>query len=1047
MTYLDFAAVDSMTEVLAQADLTDLVAVWVQGPGDRMHLVYNSPALPDRIPAGCEATRLDDLAEMEPGTFDGLSASLAALDTLRPDLCTKGPNYYPLEAVYERLGQRRALHLSMHNLARHLARYLKDLPPAAWNDRQRVAVKILKLCLPALLDQREAAGQTTAGLIAVRPGPDLAAFVEGQKGEWIEADAQPGELAQPFHRDWTVALEEIACLGLGFDQGTPRMLELRGILQQAGYTGALRASCRALARRFAARAESRDEYWRPAWTLMAEAWLSGEDVTDLVAFFPHAAFGRFAETGEGLRVYRSLGEQARGLTPGPRWSLADLARRAIPDQFRCCAFSLIPLDAITTPMKSIVEPGDLGRLLWKAGHDASLAETLLLLARDGVQGGAGNNWMSPRTLCGLARRAVMSISLGNPWTWRQGRHEQLLGIAYQVLKQALTSQAEATGEPADDYYHGLIGWYGCHDAGGDDVSLRLHRMAVRLRAFLRTTRLDEDDPHVLCARYLIEVEEAALYPLATAGSGRDAYPSLAGHLSPTDTGHGDALVARQQAGLDCLSREFEGAWIALRELRADQHHIIVHERNLNLQQRKLERLLTHARRLQRSLFVPPHESAVLGYIYGREIRDLERRVHELRTEARLEILPVNPRVDFLREVELAFEVRNTSRIEARDVEIVLARDPSFELLEHSSIREFAALLPGAPERFSYRIRAVQQPSATFTLSYSYRGLGGSQNEPIQLPVRSLDQAPFKMKGDPYQFGRAITNPADFYGRGEEMRRLLASLYRGGHTNFMLRGPRRMGKTSMLWMLKAALETPDVRRRFEIPPHWDGALERFRPVLLDLQAHTVQDEQSYLTHFFYGLLDAVSRVLSPDLRPRLLDRFEERWPEVDVPRAALEGLGRALARDRGAQVAVLLDEYDEIYRPQGRILDTALRHVVQNEPRLTWIIASTQFLFKEGKSYGSPWFNILDIVELDCLSERAGQRLIEEPSSNEQVEWQSDAIVALMDETGRHPSFLQLFCSRIMTYLNRETQNYVLPATITELAEQACRRAGDHPQPL
>jgi hypothetical protein len=157
--------------------------------------------------------------------------------------------------------------------------------------------------------------------------------------------------------------------------------------------------------------------------------------------------------------------------------------------------------------------------------------------------------------------------------------------------------------------------------------------------------------------------------------------------------------------------------------------------------------------------------------------------------------------------------------------------------------------------------------------------------------------------------------------------------------------------------------------------------------------------------------------------------------VDAPRAVLEQLDVAFDRRPYARVVVLLDEYDEIYRPQGRSLDAALRHVVQNEQRLTWIIASTQFLFKESKLYGSPWFNILDIVELDCLSDRAAQRLVEEPSRSERVAWQSDAIVALLDETGRHPAFLQLFCSKIMSFLNRERQNYVLPRTIAALADQ------------
>jgi DNA polymerase III delta prime subunit len=333
------------------------------------------------------------------------------------------------------------------------------------------------------------------------------------------------------------------------------------------------------------------------------------------------------------------------------------------------------------------------------------------------------------------------------------------------------------------------------------------------------------------------------------------------------------------------------------------------------------------------------------------------------------------------------------------------------------------------------VRAAHQSDAAFNFSYTYRGLNERRQVPLRLPVHSLNQAPFSMKGDPYKFGRAIQNPADFYGREKEIKKLLSSLARGGHTNFLLQGPRRMGKTSTLYMLKHALVEPHIRRRFDIPPQWDDALNQYRPVMLDLQASHFQDDRVYVTRFFRTLLRAVSNDIAPRLCDELLQNFDQRQQEIGTPRAVLEQLRRVFDHQPRARAVVLLDEYDELYRPQGRALDMALRHVVQAEQRLTWIIVSTQFLFKEGKSHGSPWFNILDIIELDCLSSKAAQRLIEEPSRNEQVEWQSNAIVALLDETGGHPAFLQLFCSRVMSHLNQERQNYVLSETIATLAEQ------------
>lgn len=1030
MTRLDFSAMYRIEGTLGKVPLDDLVAVFSRVEPAPLLLVYNSAAPPTSLARNCEAVVLDDLREVDLEAYGGLFVGISALDVIRDDLVTKGPAFYSLARMLVRLGRRPILHRTLHNLAYYLVDFLQTLSVADPIRYQRVVIKVLQLALPTLLDRR-----SVKDLAAVRPGPDLAAFVGGQGGQWLSVGDDLASLAVSERDDWVVALEEMSVFNPRIDPHSRSFVELRGVLQQAGYGSVLHQTCRALSEHCARKAVHRPELWPPAWALMAESWLAREDAEDLVAFFPHADFGHFAATGEGLRVYRVLSPHARKLTPGPRWALADLALQPLPEAFRRRVFSLVPLPSIAGGGCANTIQAELGGPLSRAGHDVALAQTLSMLARDGMDSEPVASTLSPATLTDLARRGVLLTSLGNPWVWRQGRYEQLLSTAYQILRSSLLNQARAMPGTAGDYHRALVDWYDCYQAQGADVPKLLHQMATRLRAFLRAARQEENDPYLVNARQLLEVEEAALYPLATAGSGEEVYPPLDARALPSDLERVHTLLARQTSRADCLSPVFERAWGQLRRLRNEHHQVQTRERNVDVQQRKLKELLAHARRHRRLVFAPPHEMAVLQSIYDREIANLERHVHELETEARLEIVPLNPRVDFQREVDLVFEVRNTSRVEAHDVELVLARDPTFELLERSSIREFPSLQPGVPERFSYRVRAVHQPNASFQFTYTYRSLEERQRFPVRLPVRSLDEAPFEMKGDPYQFGRAIQKPADFYGREDEMKKLLSSLYRGGHTNFLLRGPRRMGKTSMLYMLQHALEEAAIRRRFDIPEYWDASLARYQPVMLDLQAFSFGDDAAHIPRFFRTLLDATCAAIAPALCDRLLAGFDRRWKQVDPPRAVLEQLDVVFDHHPRARVVVLLDEYDEIYRPQGRSLDTALRHVVQNEQRLTWIIASTQFLFKESKLYGSPWFNILDILELDCLSDRAAQRLVEEPSRGEQVAWQSDAIVALLDETGRHPAFLQLFCSKIMSYLNRERQNYVLPRTIATLADQ------------
>lgn len=780
--------------------------------------------------------------------------------------------------------------------------------------------------------------------------------------------------------------------------------------------------------------------FREQMLLAAEAWFIAEDVEDLVAFFPHADFEEFSQTGAGLRVYRTLDEATARVSPGPRWSLGQFLATDVPAEFQRYGFSLMPLNTLSRTLKAStggIEEDDLGWLLWKAGAEKALSLTLWLLARDGLESPPLAGSLPPEVISDLARRAVLLISLGDPWAWRQGRHAELVTRAYDTLESALLRRADATPGVTSEYYKALADWHR-HPPGGKDVDTDLLQMASHLRSVQRATSEEVDRTlrsYLDTTQQLVEVEQVALYPLASVRPDEETVLRRRSPVFPGERGRMRSIASQRRVEIACMSPVFESVWGQLVALREERRRVQTYEGNVDVLERKLAALLRDARRQRRLVYAPPHEADVLHFIYDHEVAELERHLTELKT-ARLEITPLAPHVELRREVRVAFELYNSGQAEARDVDLVLALDSGFELLEHSSVREFSCMPPRSRQRMVYRVRVVRQPDVTFSFSYRYAGMREHEEAPpIRLPVRSPDEAPFRMKGNPYKFGRTIQNPADFFGREEQMQQVLASLYGGGHADFLLRGPRRMGKTSMLYMLQHALENPEVRRRFHIPPDWNVALNRYAPVMLDLQAFSFQDDATHIARFFHTLLDAVCRVVVPDLGPHLLRRFNQRRMEIDPPLAVLEQLAEVFARRPLARAVVLLDEYDEIYRPQGRTLDTALRHVVQEEQRLTWVIASTQFLFKEGKSYGSPWFNILNIIELDCLSPEAARRLVEEPGRNEGVEWQSDAVVALLDETGRHPAFLQLFCSKVIAHLNQVKRNYVVPQTVADLAEQ------------
>jgi hypothetical protein len=385
------------------------------------------------------------------------------------------------------------------------------------------------------------------------------------------------------------------------------------------------------------------------------------------------------------------------------------------------------------------------------------------------------------------------------------------------------------------------------------------------------------------------------------------------------------------------------------------------------------------------------------------------------------------------------EVTNRGRVEAKTLEMMLNPSGGYKLLDPSPIREIMVLPPNVPEYVNYYI-LPERIGAELRVEYSFSDLSGQRHKDTwtsYLNVRSLDVKPFQVKVNRYQFGRPIQNIAEFYGRRSELQNILSLLRAGGKQNVLLRGPRRMGKTSLLYMLKTAIADREARRFFGIPQEWDEQLNQVHPVFLSLHSHDLTSSTDASAQFFRILLERVGWVLEVDQNAlrQMEEEYCRRVHEVGAVNAALEKVGQILDAFPHQRIAVLLDEYDEVYRPGVGNLDRNLREFVSAEQRLTWIISSTLALFHEIKTISSPWFNVFMIIELGRLSEEAALELVEVPSRGQNIVWQSDAALSLLNETGRHPAFTQLFCGRVISYLNQAKTNYVLQETILSVADQ------------
>lgn len=224
--------------------------------------------------------------------------------------------------------------------------------------------------------------------------------------------------------------------------------------------------------------------------------------------------------------------------------------------------------------------------------------------------------------------------------------------------------------------------------------------------------------------------------------------------------------------------------------------------------------------------------------------------------------------------------------------------------------------------------------------------------------------------NPFRIGGVVAGPF-FTDRDDERRRIRRALTEP-QSHLLIYGPRRMGKTSTLVVVREELTR-----------------EGRHVMLADLStASTVADITT-------RLLQAASRELGrrwPDFLASLVQRVGVRLgleadpgtglilPSLDVSlrqapleeqRATLAGALDAIeqvAAAKRAHVGVILDEFQEIHRFGGEAAEAHLRGVIQHHRRVSYVLAgSDERLIQAMTGRGRPFYKLLEPLQFGAMA--------------------------------------------------------------------------------
>ena len=1035
--------------------LRGLIAVLSKHSSPDVLLVYVWTAM-EATGLGRRAVTADGLRDVDLADYAGPTIGFAAIDLIRPEIGTKGQHFVRLDRILRKNGHSEVLRETWSDLADYLEQKAEQ-----WLDeeqRVRARAEIAAIRAPAKVAQLSP--ERRRGLIAFLPASGRAICLDDGPLDYLVARlAESGEALITF--------EEIRTLieASSYRNEPDRYpVELRTILRRGSLEEGLVETRHELARLFFQRwRRSGDELveCQRAYAIALEGRLAHRDVDDLVAVIPSDDFEAFLTRGTGIYVYRRAFERVvDGADPGVdhRYLFDGDVLENFSQPGSPIVFSLLPLQDLSS---SAATWCDLGPPMRRSGRTEILARNAWMLVEDLLD--SREHWnrlrVTPTKLYETMARCSVIFSLTDPWRTRQARRDKWVQELYRTLDGINGLLSGTASTPSTRYHAALRLWYGCallhRDAEVEDA---LNEM-VDLLSRQPGDSTDWSEGAARTAATDLKNMALGLWQLLRGGGLAERYENLKAPMVESIP----QVVRRateMAEPMPLLSVPFGGSF---REYAAIHDRIHALTTATVPVQYKIEGLANQAdllRHWRRQIFAPQHEARVLETLYDRTLKKTEDLIAELRGGAAFEFELLTPSVFMDEESGIMLAIHNIGNVEAIDVELELDASESFELLDVTFKQSVARLAPSEQEKFRFRIKCstederfpirctVSWTDSNPTASAAGAAMGERPTERKQrtydsrVEIEGVGRAPFRTKPNPYVFGVHVEEHRHFYGRRSELNELLSHLAGRRPQNILIRAPRRAGKTSLLYMVRAVLSDTDrsrgARDWFELPAAWDAALNETVPVLLNLQGvQALQTGMPTPSAFHHAVLGALREA---GMRSSSVDTLLSE-PVISFTQFT-RGMNEVVRAAGGRRPVILVDEFDILDTMQDKVgFYGLLRTAVASIQKVTWIVASAMGLYKELRDYASPLFNIFKITPMGRIDTEAARQLVLSPwetggsHQDASLNIVGDAVETIIDEAGNYPYFIQLLCSSTIDYVNAMHSNRVSFATVQHVIEK------------
>ena len=282
---------------------------------------------------------------------------------------------------------------------------------------------------------------------------------------------------------------------------------------------------------------------------------------------------------------------------------------------------------------------------------------------------------------------------------------------------------------------------------------------------------------------------------------------------------------------------------------------------------------------------------------------------------------------------------------------------------------------------------------------------------------SSDQAVFQPIHNPYIVGNPIKDRKMFFGREDDfayIQKKVGGAEKGGL--LVLCGSRRSGKTSILFQVLQGRLGPE-----------------FFPVLIDMQAMSVENDLDFLIKVGQGIVDAIG---DPEIS---LEKHFLAQPAESSFAKFEKFIVRINERLRGKKLVLLFDEY-EIFEShiEKKLISTAVLNLLANwieyQEGAFVVFTGSDRLDERTAPYWSGFLTKALYRGVSYLSKRDTLRLIREPVENV-VRYEDGVPEQIYTLTAGQAFYTQVYCQVLVDHLNERREYGVTAQDLQQVTDE------------